>query len=406
MKLSLFAALCAALLFPGATGLANDASFSGIVGTPTLSGGEHRQIRMESERVVLTLRAGGQYETDARFVFVNDSSQKVAVRMGFPEGGQGDFETDIKEVAPAFLRFATFVGGREVKAKRTLIPHSDDDVSDVSDVWWIKTVTFAPRERKNVRVSALSPVGIDNGYSTQMKIMSYDFTGKNWKGLVARSDLEVRVPFDGLWSVSAAAWSEDGRAPRYFQPSVEVKDGVGILRHSWRNWQAQSYVGIQYQRVMPFWMAARNGSYGYYKDALLEKMVTFRVGPNPGAIGALDANAPNGFVRDGVSFVEFGFLEQRAKAMNENVAVTSSWDKASGATTLQRGALKLSFTPGQRAMKVRDGDAEARTVELRAAPVLVRKGERNALFVPLAQSARALGMKIKVEAARRRFSVG
>ena len=76
-------------LFPGALALllcvgaasANDAAFSGIPGSMTLLQGEHPQIRMESERVVLTARPKN-FHTSATFVFVNDSPRAARVTMG------------------------------------------------------------------------------------------------------------------------------------------------------------------------------------------------------------------------------------------------------------------------------------------------------------------------------------
>ena len=90
-------------------------------------------------------------------------------------------------------------------------------------MWWLKTVSFAPRERKNVRVTALSRVGMQGvvggggyGYIGQI---GYNFTGANWKGLVAHSELELRFPLDGWWAVSAVSRQE--KDIEHWKPAVE-----------------------------------------------------------------------------------------------------------------------------------------------------------------------------------------
>lgn len=407
MKISLLPfsfALCAALAWPTAPMWANDAYFAGNIGTPKLFTGENRRIRMESEKVVLTLKPDSRFETDARFVFVNDSAKKTTVRMGFPEvNSPNDYKNGQLKINQPFHQFATFVGGRKVEAWRTVISTPG---KELDDVWWMKTVTFTPHERKNVRVVALSSDGTAVVIGSRHSL-SYAFTGKNWKGLIARSDLEVRFPISGLWTVIAFAWNPGAKQPAYWKPLVEVKNGVGILRRTWRNWQAQSFVVFNASRVMPGWMEdkseARAGSYDDSSE--LKNRVTFRVGRDTGVIGVLDNYAPKGFVREGVSFVEFTHFAGQAQGIDKKISVASSWEAKTRTATLQRGHVAVSFEPGSRVMTVRIGAAPAQTVTLRAAPLLIQTGDKRSLYVPLATLARALGLKVIVEPAKRIFSI-
>ncbi len=372
---------------------ANDASFSGIVGSPTLSKGEHRAIRMESEKVILTLRPANKFETNASFVFVNDSAKAVAVKMGFPETNYGDgWEDGGQKVG--FQKFATTVNGRAVRAKRTIL-NSD------GDVWWIKTVSFAPRERVNVRVMATSEVGGSVDYSMN-RALSYHFTGGNWKGLVARSDLEVRIPQPGLWVASGSSWDEKRMKTIDWKPTVEVKNGVAYLRKSWRNWQAQSAVNVGIRRVMPSWLLDTRTL--VLNEPTFMNMTTFQVGESNGNIGTVDRNPPQGFVRDGVAMVSWKYLFKMAD--DGKMKTTRGWNAATREATLTRGATQIAMAPGNRAMTVTKG-ADIKTVALPAAPILVatEDGERM-LYVPMQAAAAQLGLRADVYQATRRFLLG
>lgn len=390
--------LLALLLAVATPTLANDASFSGIAGSPTLSRGEHTAIRMESEKVILTLRPNETFDTDARFVFVNDSNRNVTVKMGFPETNYGDgWEGDSRKVG--FKKFATTVNGKKIVVKRTIVNREN------GDVWWIKTVSFAPRERKNVRVMATSELGGSVDYSFN-RALSYNFTGKNWKGLVSRSDLEVRIPVAGLWSAVGNSYDEKSDRRISWAPRVETKNGVAYLRHSWRNWQAQSATNIGIRRVMPHWMMDFPSLRVLLNEDDFKNTVTFRVGEGADTLGRVHPNPPQGFTQDGVAMVAFSHLFDRAEAENEKVKATRSWDAATRSASLARGATKIAFAPGNQTMKlVKAGKTEE--IKLAAAPVLVSviDGER-VLYVPLEASAKALGLPLKMDASGRRFRLG
>ncbi len=391
ISLSLFAAL-ACVTVPA---LANDASFSGIVGSPTLSKGEHTQIRMESEKVVLTLRPNELFETDANFVFVNDSNRAAMVRMGFPETNYGDGWED-GGVRVGFKKFATTVNGRAVAAKRTIIDRQN------GDVWWIKTVSFAPRERKNIRVMATSELGGSVDYAFG-RALSYNFTGKNWKGLVSRSDLEVRIPLAGTWEAVGDSWKDGDDKSTAWKPNVEVKGGVAYLRKSWRNWQAQSVTTIGIRRVMPDWLVEFPRTNLMLSEDSFANMVTFRVGRKSDSIGTVDAPAPQGFVHNGVAMVSFDHLASAAaRAAQDSKRGTNA---AMRVAFVQMGGTKLSFAPGNRAMTVIKNGV-SREVALPIAPVLVPvSGNGRVLYVPLA-AAGELGLPFVVNEAKHRFRVG
>lgn len=382
---------------------ANDASFSGILGSPTLSTGEHSAIRMESEKVILTLKNDKQFATDANFLFVNDSSRAVTVRMGFPEGNYGDgWENDEDKKQSGFLRFATTVNGATVKATRTVVKDKDSD----HDIWWIKTVAFRPRERKNVRVTALSALGGSTEWAVN-EAMSYNFTGKNWKGFVGRSDLEVRIPLSGLWMVSASEWPEKAERPTHWKPSVETKNGVAILRHSWTNWQAQSTATIGIKRVMPFWMVEWPADSMILDQKTFDNLVTVRVGDGAGTIEKVAYSAPQGFVKDGVAFVSFSHLAKRVGQTSDEKIPVTTYDAKSGRASIRRDSKRIIFTPGSISISVMQTGKLASQIKLSAAPLLISdvSGEKS-LYVPLVESAKALGVAASFDKDARKFHIG
>ena len=388
--------LLALLLVAATPTLANDASFSGIAGSPTLTKGEHAQIRMESEKVVLTLRANNLFETDARFVFVNDSNRAATVRMGFPETNYGDGWEDNGEKT-GFKKFATTVNGRAVAAKRTVINREN------GDVWWIKTVNFAPHERVNIRVMATSELGGSVDYMFG-RALSYNFTGKNWKGLVSRSDLEVRIPLSGTWAAVGDSWDEDIEKRVAWKPTVEVKNGVAYLRRSWRNWQAQSVMTLGVRRVMPAWLVEFPHTNLMLNQQTFSQIATFGVGATTVELGAVDAPAPQAFMRNGVAMVSFDHL---ARAVESHLQDSErGYDAATRTAFVEGAGTKLSFAPGNRAMMVVK-NGKSQEIALPVPPVLIpmANGDR-ALYVPLAAAAGELGLPFGVNQAKHRFRLG
>lgn len=375
--------------------LANDASFIGVAGSPRLLQGEHFAIRMESERVILTMRADDKFSTDAGFVFVNDSSHAVTVQMGFPETNYGDGwdAEDTLGKKSGFETFSTTVNGQTVAAKRRLIKLP----AGGEEVWWLKTVSFAPRERKNVRVMALSPLASSVDWAFN-RSLAYNFTGGNWKGLVSRSDLEVRMPLRGYWTAVGSTY-DGGEGYKYWKPLVTRTGETVILRKTWRNWQAQSQVQVGVRRVMPGWLLETDGNRLTMDKRALPEMVSFRV-------GALESAPPSGdvhaFAQNGVTMIAFETLAARAAELLPQGAHRKNWDAARKRAVLSRGAHTLAFTAGSKTMMVDN----VKPVTLRAAAQLVRS-ENNGqqLYVPLAESARAFGLKVSVDATKHRLSI-
>lgn len=369
-----------------ATARANDSYFPGVAGSPVPSKNESPSIRMESEKVVLTLRPHDLFDTDANFVFVNDAAKKVTVRMGFPEtniGVIGDDETT-SSADFGFKKFVTTVNGRRVAAKRTPTPgHSE------YSHWWLKTVNFAPHERKRVAVMATSRLGGDT--SSASGILSYHFTGGNWKGLVSRSVLEVRVPLDGAWEASSFVSSQKNGRYVDKKPQFFKRQGVGILCYEWKNWQAEGAAMVGLLRVMPGTLTFNHGSAQQTADYYSTK-INFRIGQK---IGAVDDSEMQGFAREGVALVSFAYLAERARAAK--IKQSATYDAKTQTATLQVGNAKATFVAGQRTMQVTENGV-TRQIKLRAAPTLVSVRPRGRrLYVPLREAARALGFTFDID---------
>lgn len=396
MKIPLALSLLTLLLAVVPTG-ANDSYFAGVAGvagvagapTPVQSQTEHLAIRMESEKVVLTLRPNDLFDTDANFVFVNDSGKSVAVQMGFPEQNIGVGDDDEFGGADfGFNRFATSVNGRRIAAKRTKVRNAH------FNSWWLKTVSFAPHETKRIRVMATSRLGGDT--SSASGILSYNFTGGNWKGLVSKSELEVRVPLRGMWQASSFIYAD---APKYERksPQFSRRNGVGVLRYEWTNWQAEGRARVGLMRLMP-----HNLSYAHASPAETAKYygerTYFQIGK---AVDRADNfRDTTGFVRDGVGMIAFSYLSE----VGPRYAIYSTYDAKTGRATLHRGDIEVSFVAGNKMMRaVKNG--VTREVKLPLAPVLLKVGrEGERLYVPLRAAAQALDLSVDV--ARHYVSVG
>jgi hypothetical protein len=238
------AAICGLFLWPQIVGVspchANDSAFSGVSGTPKPLKGEHRFIAMQSEKVLICA-SSSTYDTVVDFVFRNDGGA-TSVQMGFPESSYGDVAAVKKST---FLSFDTYVDGRKVAAQRIVTSGSDGEGG--VEAYWLKTVTFARHQTRRVRVAYRSPMGGNTDWGSHNALV-YAFTGKNWKGLVDRSDLEVRVAKPGLWITN----------PRFdYKPlemTLESTPKAAIFRKTWRNWQAQGDFLFGLTAAVPFWM--------------------------------------------------------------------------------------------------------------------------------------------------------
>ena len=391
--LFLFPAVALAATLMSATPmLAQDDYVIAAPGSPSVPQGEHPQIRMESERVVLTLRADGKFNSVSQSVLVNDSDQTVKVDLGFPESNDGKQDLENPEQT-TIEKFAASINGQRVNAKRKVVAVTPD----YDEVWWVAPVTFAPRENKKVRVTMVAPLNTYGNVAFTRKL-DYNFTGGHWKGQVGRTDLEVRVPLQGQWVASGIEFPPyEGGGIEVFQPTADKDGAVGVLRRSWRDWDGQSRVQISLSRTIPGWLLEPRGNTTLFEGRMLDNATSFRVGtPDARFVGDTPA-----FVQGGVTMVSLPYLAARAAALSPVSSNDLKWDKANKRATLTRGNELYAWRAGSKTLMNSD-----QPVKLRVAPAMFITDSGPSLYVPLAESARALGLNVSVDASGHRFSIG
>ncbi|RYG69666.1 hypothetical protein EON80_09365 [bacterium] len=385
-RFAINATLCGLLLWPLVTRPsichANDSAFSGVSGTPKPLKGEHRSIVMQSEKVAITAN-GDNYDTVVDFIFRNDGPA-TSVQMGFPESSYGDVEATKKTT---FLSFATYVDGRKVEAKRIVTSGSDADGG--VEAFWLKTVTFGARKSRRIRVAYRSPMGGTTEWGVR-NALTYDFTGKNWKGKVDRSDLEVRIAKPGLW----IGYPKFDNKP--IAMTLETTPKEAVFRKTWRNWEAQGYFMFGLTPAVPFWMMDRTilGA-----DTIL-KATTFRVGPVPSEL-PVGAEAPHAFKRDDVIYISLSHLQTRlsyfqddlAKYRNIKVDLNLAWNPATRVATLRAGRRTFKFSP------------ETPVFDSGKRPILLDAQYGKTLYVPLAAVSKALGLEYTIDSSLRLFEI-
>ena len=193
--------------------------------------GEHQDIRMVSEDVHIRAYFRN-YDVVANFEFSNQGPEQT-VRMGFPEWGH-DFPRD----KSAFTHFRTSVDGVNVPVQR--IVKSDDPFE--YRAWWVKTVSFHPHQVRHVTVRFTAPLRSTPDGDT-FHALFYDFTGKDWKGKVAESRLDIRLPFYGadLNAGRARGWTGFGTKT----PGLTFDGRTVTYRR--RNWEAEERFQLVYK---------------------------------------------------------------------------------------------------------------------------------------------------------------
>jgi hypothetical protein len=377
------ATLCGLLLWPLAAISpchANDSAFSGVGGTPKPLRGEHRSIVMQSEKVSIVAN-DATYDTVVDFVFRNDG-RATSVQMGFPESSYGDVSADKKST---FLSFATYVDGRKVAARRIVTSGGEGG----TEAYWLKTVTFGPRQTRRIRVAYRSPMGGTTEWGTH-SALSYVFTGQNWKGKVDRSDLEVRITKPGLWI----------GLPKFDYKPLEMTQEntpqATIFRKTWRNWQAEGGLLFGLTPAVPFWMMDR----GVLSEQTVLQSITFRVGPVPQEL-PINAEAPHAFTRDNVTYISLSHLQRRLDGFSYSleqyrkikVKTSLGWNEKARLATLHVGAKTLTFSPNT---PVTPGGPR---------PILLPGAYGKTLFVPLAPVAKTLGLEYSVDSSKRLFDL-
>lgn len=384
---SILLGLCALTLVQIHAANANDSAFSGVGGTPKLMKGEHPSIAMQSEKIVIVFN-GENYDTRVDFVFRNDGGA-TTVQMGFPESRINDVKPADKT---AFLRFSTSVDGHKVAARR-IIPQSD---LGKDNAYWIKTVAFAPHQKRRVRVEYRAPIVGAPTWGVH-KSARYDFTGQNWKGKVERSDLEIHIRESGLW-IGSPLWN--------FEPlAMNLKVGAkeAVFRKTWLNWQADGKFWFGLTRAVPFWMTNRslardniNPSDDDFDPKIFAAAKTFRIGAVPAELPQ-NAEAPPAFARNGVTYISLSHLKFRLddfaydlrKHRNIQPKVDLKLDAKTGVSTLVAGRKTLHFAPHIGS----------------PAPILLGGEYRSTLYVPLASVAKTFGLTFELDPKNRLFDL-
>jgi hypothetical protein len=361
---------------------ANDSAFSGVSGTPKPLKGEHRSIAMQSEKVSI-VASSSSYDTVVDFIFRNDGAA-TSVQMGFPESSYGDVAA-VKN--STFLKFDTYVDGHKVVARRIVTSGSDGDAG--VEAYWLKTVAFARHQTRRIRVAYRSPMGGNTDWGSHNALV-YAFTGKNWKGLVDRSDLEVRVTKPGLWITN----------PRFdYKPlamTLESTPKEAIFRKTWRNWQAQGEFLFGLSAAVPFWMMDESR----VSPAMVNSVQTVRVGPVPTELPQ-NAELPDGFTRNGVHYIALSQLQSRLayfaddleKYRKTQVKTGLTWDGKTRQAQLVAGAKALPFSPNT---PVEPGGTR---------PIFLKGLYGDSLYVPLDAVAKKLGIAYTIDSSKRLFKL-
>jgi hypothetical protein len=355
-----------ALLLAGLAGLANDGAIDGVGGRVGFMDGEHPSIRMTKEWVRVELNPAS-YAVAATFIFANDGPA-TSVRMGFPESGGGD---GVGGNTSTFLRFRTAVDGQPIAATRRLARGGQD-----FQAFWVKTVAFAAGQTREVRVEYTSRYGdsVEGDFSA-----AYDFTGGNWKGMVAESNLLVHVNTGGTVHLTSRT------------PFVA---GDNRLHARWTNWQAQEDVHLRlFQMPKGGWLLNEQPGWAFRQDEPSTRQPRMM---------------PQALLPCCVFMVALRAVEtaerERLYGDGQPPAPPLTWNAATKQATLKAEGHTVVYTVGKLAMLV-DGVS----VGLADAPKLVGPygpmgGQSATLFVPLDALMKALGGTVATDAAAVRVS--
>jgi hypothetical protein len=382
-----------ALLFSTSATFANDSAISGTSGSPgalkaNLLAGEHSSVRMVREHIEMQI-GRDDYITDAHFIFYNDGPA-TTVRMGFPEGAGGDSDFEEVKKKTAFKEFTTWVDGKRIRATRMA---SGKQETFSFDAYWVKSVRFARKQRRHIRVRYRSELGF---VADRSSYVFYDFTGGNWKGKVAQSTLRLAFTFPGTYQLFPI---ED------VVPMPHRRDSNNEIFLQWRNWQAQSGFALRFQRTLPNTLIhAYEPKYLNQRDDLYAKTKTLVVKGtehfNPWQAKA--AAKPDALLRNGYAFIQFRVLhdhmrmnwEQKNKrTLGSEIGMYAHkgrfaapiYDKANQNIYLEEGSKKLEI--------------DERQFELPVAPFV----SNGVLYVPMGSTVKALGGSAKVNTRTMRY---
>ena len=390
-----------AVLFFAFSARANDSAIEGIGGSPTALGslrkiaplkGEHPSIQMVNERVNITVNAT-TYDVRADFEFFNSGGART-VLMGFPEGAAGDMDSVALAKKTAYRNFKTSVDGQAITARR--IPLSAESSEFEFDAYWVKSVPFARRQTRHVRVSYRAPLG----ETVDSRFLTYDFTGGNWKGVVKDSLLTVNFAAPGRYTIWPIA--KELKAQQWREGDT--------LYFRWHNWQAQSGFTLRFDNALPAQLTR-----AYHRAELKQKapmdegqsMMLVKAATNSDAWRAPLARPTDYVLRDGHSFVAMSELAdlvrrevaRRQYATNKPLRYgTLKWNPQSRSATLTLGSgRQLQFTAGSHRLMV-----DGRALQMSAASFIGSRGGGETLYVPLATAIDVLGGQVEANAQTRR----
>lgn len=378
-------ALCASV----ATARANDSGIEGAGGRLRVLRGEHRSLRMVSERVRMTVYAR-QYDVRANFVFRNQGAA-TTVTMGFPESGYGDFSrANLRKTA--FQSFKTRVDGQLVPARRQEV--RQDEAFESFKTYWIKTVRFGAHQTRRVEVSYRAPLG--NSVARGIEHFAlYEFTGGNWRGKVDESRLDINFRVPGTHVVTASLGAQNLTLPR---------KGTTFSR-VWRNWQAQADFYFAFTSTLPNWMADSGSPFG--SEKVPQQTITVL-----GKATTQVEYAPPAVLRDGVTFIALTDLqrilasraEREGKGLGEQ-EVKLSYDAKSRTSRLTVGPHSFAWQRGSRTMNESFKGTVRGGQKLDEPPFVAGLTGRDQLYVPLVTVASTLGATVEIDVTRHRFTM-
>lgn len=135
---------------------------------------------MVSERVKVELRDKRSHVV-ADFTFRNEGAETKVV-MAFPE------ESHQYPPTRAIDQLTSWVDGKRVHCKRTILPKNDSKHYSDYVAAWLKSVTFTTHQTHHVRVDYWARNGDIGDYVQNGYILT---TGATWKGKIGRVQLDV-----------------------------------------------------------------------------------------------------------------------------------------------------------------------------------------------------------------------
>lgn len=209
---------------------ANDRGIEGIGGSLRVISGEHKDISMIKEKIFMDINEK-TYSVKVDFTFKNFSKKTVNVKMGFPESGHGDVDSQEKQQKSGFISFNSFINKKPIRVNRKIL--STDEMG--YKAYWIKDVTFKPLEELQIQVNYVSKLG---NIALPGIFAEYEFTGGNWKGKVQDSTFIAKFKLPEYYSVYF---------DEYGTPRDVIQKGNTLIFNR-KNWEAEYYLPIMFIR--------------------------------------------------------------------------------------------------------------------------------------------------------------